>query len=203
MIISHAHKFIYFKAQKVAGTSTEILLEKFCPSDDIVTPISKGDSESHRPRNFKNFYNHISAQEVRGIIGSHIFENYFKFMTVRNPWDRVVSLYFFQRRTSYHKPDFKSWLCSQNSSVLYPLSRWSDIDSDCIIDDFIQYENLEEDTRRILNKVGIIGANFAYPRAKANFRPSNTHYREYYDSETKKIVATRYKKDIEDFGYNF
>ena len=40
MIISHRHKFIFLKAQKVAGTSVEVALAQHCGEDDIVTSIS-------------------------------------------------------------------------------------------------------------------------------------------------------------------
>ena len=60
MIISHKHKFIYFKAEKVAGTSTEILLSDLVDEADTVTPITKGDSSTHKPRNYNGFINHSS-----------------------------------------------------------------------------------------------------------------------------------------------
>lgn len=43
MIVSHAHKFIFLKTRKVAGTSMEIALSRYVGPDDIVTPISEED----------------------------------------------------------------------------------------------------------------------------------------------------------------
>ena len=40
MILSKAHKFIFIKGVKVAGTSIEIALAPLCAPDDIVTPIT-------------------------------------------------------------------------------------------------------------------------------------------------------------------
>ena len=41
MIISHKHKFIFFKTRKTAGTSLQIALSEFCGSDDIITGSHK------------------------------------------------------------------------------------------------------------------------------------------------------------------
>lgn len=43
MIISHAHKFVFTKTKKTAGTSIEIELSRFCEDQDIITPISPDD----------------------------------------------------------------------------------------------------------------------------------------------------------------
>jgi hypothetical protein len=57
MILSHKHKFIFIKGEKVAGTSAEIALSRFCGPGDIITPITPID-ERHRigtagePRNY-------------------------------------------------------------------------------------------------------------------------------------------------------
>lgn len=39
MIVSHAHRFIFIKTQKTAGTSIEVALSAICGVDDIITPI--------------------------------------------------------------------------------------------------------------------------------------------------------------------
>ena len=57
MILSHAHRFIFIKGIKVAGTSAEIALSQLCGRDDIITAITAAD-ERYRlgtrgePRNY-------------------------------------------------------------------------------------------------------------------------------------------------------
>lgn len=43
MIISKKNKFVFVKGRKVASTSVEILLSKYCGVDDIITPITPFD----------------------------------------------------------------------------------------------------------------------------------------------------------------
>lgn len=50
MIVSHRHRFIFIKTQKVAGTSVEIALSKFLGPDDVVTPILDPADEALRRR---------------------------------------------------------------------------------------------------------------------------------------------------------
>nr|NQU94592.1 hypothetical protein [Bacteroidota bacterium] len=39
MIISHKHKYIFWKPAKVAGSSVEYALQLHCGDDDVVTPM--------------------------------------------------------------------------------------------------------------------------------------------------------------------
>ena len=122
MIISHKHKFIFIKTNKTAGTSIEIALSKFCGPNDIITPISPEDEKTRMdlgypgPQNYQSriwqygiwnaikwtikggkrphFYNHISAKEVISIIGKKKWDTYYTFCFERNPWDRIISLYY-------------------------------------------------------------------------------------------------------------
>jgi len=105
MIISHKYKYIFIKPYKVAGTSVEIALAKHCGTDDIITPITEYDpvsdsSEYQQPtRNYKEkeFYNHITPEEIKIRIDPEIWKEYFKFTIIRNPWDQVVSRYFWNK----------------------------------------------------------------------------------------------------------
>ena len=229
MIASHKHKFIYFKATKVAGPATEMVLEKFCGPTGVVTPIdgihqdpslSQEDAKGHTPRNFGNLVNHATPKEVKEVIGNKIFNNYFKFMSVRNPWDRMVSSYWWDTSKKLNRKlsvDFKSYVTQfvapplkcqvfpplNRLAHLKPLLTWATVDSHFIADDFIRYENLESDTARILKKFGLEMGNMKYPTAKANFRENPAHYTEYYDSETRQIIEEGYAGDIKKFGYEF
>ena len=66
--------------------------------------------------------------------------------------------------------------------------------------DFIgRFEDRAKDLNFISKKIGI-NLN---SRTKARSCPNKKYYTEYYDDETKQIVAEKYAKDIEYFGYKF
>ena len=129
--------------------------------------------------------------------------DYFKFAFVRNPWDRVVSWYMFSK--SLENPDqsrdltgigFKEYIKKFGNI-------WSNEQQDqykfvgCC--DFIgRYENLQNDFNIICDKIKIPQQKL--PRKNAT---KHKHYTEYYDDETKRIVAERFAKDIEHFNYKF
>jgi hypothetical protein len=121
---------------------------------------------------------------------------------VRNPFDRAVSWYFWQKNVKKLNNNFKDFVLSKGCGSLETFSDWIFLKKECIVDDYIRYENLEKDTQRILGKWFNVD-NFVYPRAKTDQRKEKKHYTEYYDDETRSIVAEKYAKDIEYFGYKF
>jgi hypothetical protein len=103
MIISHKYKFIFIKSRKTGGTSVEVSLAMQCGKDDIITGItdySKKSDENfyvHSSRNYEGFNRHIKPDKIRVKIGDKIWNSYFKFTIVRNPWDFAVSMYKWQQ----------------------------------------------------------------------------------------------------------
>ena len=66
-------------------------------------------------------------------------------------------------------------------------------------DDFIRFENLQQDSRRIFNKLNLKINNFDI---KIN-QTERKDYKYYYDSSTIEKIYNIFKEDINYFKYDF
>ena len=152
---------------------------------------------------------YVTVPKQRRIdIGRKQFETYFKFGFVRNPWDRVVSLYERkekgQLRDKMTFEQFVDWIqyssatCIHSSPQRYQLD-WFVDPNGAVIADFIgKFERLDEDWEFVAKKLGI---SETLPHRRPN--PRERHYTEYYNTRTRDLIATKFRIDIEHFGYEF
>lgn len=162
---------------------------------------------------------HTTLEQYLNIFEPKKILNYFKFTIVRNPWDRVVSAYYFLQQGGFNKWDkefydkelaqyasFDEFVCGWLSNpVNLKKHHHFRLQTDYIMDkynkvslDFIGYlENIDSDFRYICKKLEM---NTALPVTNASKR---TSYMEYYNEQTMQIVQDAYKKDIEVLGYDF
>jgi hypothetical protein len=230
MIISHKHQFIFIKTNKTAGTSIEIALSKYCGADDIITPIRPEDEEMRRnlgypgPQNYQfpvwdtrfraavtagpkgkrkaGFYAHISAGEVEAQIGKQVWDRYYKFCFERNPWDRVVSLYYWRCR-SEPRPTISEFVGSSAPLILkqrgYGLYT---INGKIAVDHVCRFECLSDELEVIRKQVGIPG-KLELPRAKSRFREDKRSYRNILGEEERAKIAELFRDEIDLFDYKF
>ncbi len=203
MIISHKYKFIFIKTRKTAGTSIEIALEKFCDQNDIVAeqhPTIKG----HTPRNNEGFKGHNSALEIKSIISDKIWDSYFKFAFERNPWDKMISLFWWDHKNREKcRNDFHEY-CMNKERLNREGSDFSlySIDEKIAVDFIGRYENLENDFHTICKKLNI-PFDGKLTREKNFTRLDQSHYSKYYDKKTKEKIREEFSNEIELFGYKF
>lgn len=225
MIISEKHKFIFIKSRKTAGSSIQLALSKVCSPTDVI----KGPQIAHideslnfYQRQLKNYDNllkinlfkklkrerlikrHTTLKELKNIIKND-YDSYFKFAFIRNPWDLVVSRYFWDKHRNQHSfDDFNLWL-EQNyqPKELWKKDRlhlYTHIDNKFELDFVGRYEKLESDFQLVCEKLNLGKLKLGNEK---RVRQDKKHYTEYYSVKSKQIVAEIFKKDLEYFNYKF
>ena len=233
MIISHTHKFIFIKSEKTAGTSIEAALSGYCSGNDVVTPINdyrhnrdENGKFIHKSMNAEEFIQlnlpnlqHVDALTIKSRVPAEVWDSYFKFSIARNPWDKVISDFYWKKRLDptikprkhfYHylgvpfneldqlKKAFSEFLQSDDWSNN---DRYYTIDDQLCVDRVIRYENLLEDFSEVCETAGLESCTL--PHLKSGLRKQRYHYSEYFDEESKAIVAKAHENDICLLGYEF
>ena len=194
MVVSHEYKCIFIHIPRTSGTSIEkTLFEK--------------NTASRNPNYWKK-YKHFKASQVREHVGEDVWNSYFKFSMVRNPWDRVVSRYMM-----FWVEELKPINIGSGKSLQYFLENdgmhitpWENGITCCdYIDEELDYicrfENRDEDLTHVLNAVGhpIPAKGFANvnPSPDNSLWPRPTTFGKVADS----LVRLKYDSDIRRFGY--
>jgi hypothetical protein len=229
MIVNHAYRFIFLKTRKTAGTSIEVALSPFSGPEDIVTPISPKDEAlrpGNGPRNFRGafnpfpellvpgtditrtlrdairgrkFFNHMTAAQAQNRLPRDIWNAYFKFCFVRNPWDRTVSLFHFENRGKERPRTWEEFLAHGEFRPDFGLYT---VKGALAVDFVGRFEALEADLATALQKAGLPG-ELSLPRAKSDHRKDPRGYREYYTPAQRDLIAEVFAPEIEMFGYEF
>jgi hypothetical protein len=99
MVISNSQKFVFIHIPKTGGTSMTHSLEEVIAWNDIVcggTPFGERTKEVWGQK--WGIGKHASAPEIRTLIGEARWEQYFTFALVRDPVERVKSMYLWTQR---------------------------------------------------------------------------------------------------------
>jgi chondroitin 4-sulfotransferase 11 len=208
-------KAIYFPIPKVACSS----LKSVC-SEILVL-------EKEKSRQDENVhYIQFSSVSKKDFYGP--YRHYFKFGFVRNPWDRIISLYqnkmieaadeqrmqFRRKFLASLKKHQKFWMGMSFEAFVEAIAQIPDLEAHdhfrsqyifltdskgrLIVDYVGRFETLNEGFSRICDRLGITGLSL--PQL---MKSNRAHYSKYYTPKTRDMVAERYSIDIEMFKYDF
>jgi hypothetical protein len=198
-MISHDLHCIFVHIQKTGGSSVRQALQ-----------MAQHDVDKHR-----------FARELRIGYGEVYWRSYFKFAFVRNPWDRLVSWWrMIERNAAAKRPmnGFQRFILSRASTFEQFLSNCDEeyhdhdgskwifrnqidyiSDASGITVDFVgRFERLQDDFAMISSRLGLPSLRIPHVNSSAH-----KHYSAYYSAETGRLVAARFARDIEAFGYSF
>lgn len=164
---------------------------------------------------YQEWYNHprLQAMDPKGV----------SFTVVRNPWDRIVSLYHFSKNVKVQGyphisnewaqnyinqingitewPDFETWVVNLETFKMPEVFPFTMLTQQTHwangLNIVLHYENLEQEFTKIQELV-----NCYNPLQKEN---SSTHdnYKYLYTSKTKDLIYKWFKEDIDTWGYEF
>jgi hypothetical protein len=203
-MISHARRCIFAHIPRCGGTSIEDVI---WPERRSVEDLWMGFVSTYRNAHHTGGLQHLPAKLIRPLVGAEVFDGYFKFSIVRNPWDKAVSQYCYMRRRpdlrAYvgmdERADFKTYLRLVRETAH---AQWEpqhtfifDDAGKLLVDDLGRYETYERDVTRIFARLGITAR---IPHANCSEREPLERY---YDREAIEMVAQTYAEDIRLFGY--
>lgn len=191
MVGSSNKKFIFFHLYKVAGTSIRGAFNKYQEFNKLPSHIN--------PKEFRN----------KGYKMKMLYDEYFTFSFVRNPWDWQVSLYHYMLQTPYHFQhqiiknmksfdEYIDWRVNEDFSTQYSfLSENGDNKSEITLDFVGKFETINDDFNFVKKHLGLDGD---LPHSNKSNR---SFYKEYYTETSRKMIEEAAKKDIEFFGYDY
>jgi hypothetical protein len=207
MQLSHSHRFIFIHIFKTAGTSMRAVLDPYTERPGArLWRRFRTRLGSPPPPQYPQLTAHARAAEVREALPAPVFENYFKFAFVRNPWDWQVSWYhYIIQDREHHEHD-----CVARLSCFEEFLRWR-------IDHPVWHQRdfvTDEQGKELVDFVGrfeSIHSDFEHVCAAAGIRSQLPHlnrsrhddYRVYYSDRACFLLDEYSKGDIEYFGYRF
>jgi len=207
-MISHKYKCIFIHIPKTAGSSIEVALDR-------EEKTNKGDIDEATGEHIMvttGKEKHLNVKECRTFYGHRIWQEYFKFTVVRNPWDRIHSWWWNRKEIakviSLSFAEYIHGICNPPLIVKLkpifiddpwdiPQIDWITSSNGKIEVDFIcRFENIENDWYNLCKKINVPIERLPQILVKNRKPKERKHYTEYYNNRLIELVAKKYEKDI-------
>ena len=167
-------------------------------------------------------HTHAKCQEVFNILGPNVRE-YLSFISIRNPWDRVVSMHhglseIDEQTLKKIKETYGAKNCPTDSFENFCLLlkqvfdngskhfMFTQCQTEWIEGSFkpnyiLRFEKLQEDFKEMIDSHNI--KHISNQLLHINESSHRKGYHDYYNDKTKKIVEKIFEKDIDTFKYTY
>ncbi|MEM7452746.1 MAG: sulfotransferase family 2 domain-containing protein [Planctomycetota bacterium] len=226
MLVSHRHRFIYTKTKKTAGTSVESYFERFCMPegeweeahyrDEYVSDSGIIGFRGEKSPTNATWWNHMPAADIKRLLGDEVWNSYFKFCVVRNPYDKCISA--FEHFGKRKRKNLFSFLGAfTNPGMTRDQRRFLDyvkrhppvdrntyvIDGEFCLDDVIRYEALEDGIAKICERLSLPFEPEYLPKFKKGKRRECATADLLYTPQSRSCVEESFEFEIKRFGYEY
>jgi len=210
MKISEEKRFIFVHVAKAAGTSISNLVTPYCIAEEKNNVIKLFSRMSLVPNwRWHHYRTHATLRTVEKRMPKELYDDMVKFAVVRNPWDRLVSLYHFKKQGRGHQfrmikklgtfSNWLRWIGEQPHSSPYKLqvNMLRQHDGTMGTNHLLRFESLSEQWMEFSKMIGV---EEQLPKLNTS---SHKNWREYYSNKDADYVASVWKEDIDMLEYQF
>jgi len=214
MIISPGRNYIFVHIPKTGGSSLALALEGRAKADDIL--IGDTPKAIRRRKRLKGvqargrIWKHATLADIDGLVSAAFVEQAFCVTLVRNPWDRVVSLYYWLQDQRFDHPmvrraqglPFNDFLRHAETLSALRAQPYGSYMRDALgheqADLYIRLEHFAEDASPLWAHLG-----FELPLPHENASRRRRDYRPYYSEDLAELIGRICAEDIARFDYGF
>ena len=200
-LVDKKRKFIFIHIFKCGGNA----IRKVLKDDSTCEEIGSG---------------HANARDVKELMGKE-YDDYYKFAIVRNPFDWLLSTYYYIVYSGYtrHKEkveqlesfnEFPQHYVDYMMKEQMPLGAnkctllkdyVTDVDGNLIVDYIGKMETLQKDMNYVLQSIGI--DHTMIPKVNVNVNKLGKQYKDCYSEEAKNYVLKNFAADLKMFDYEY
>ncbi len=200
MIYSKRYKFLYIAPPKTGTTSVEkalLLLDESAEdhSISIGSKVLKG-------KHFRQgILGHATAKDIKELMPGQIFNDLTVISSIRNPYDKLVSAYFYMKKRSLLKNKYTrlvtprlvynefKYLSSVLIAKVLPFHLWAlvypyksnkeyyfDGNGNRLVNYFVRTEYLESDLKLVLKQMNIDGSKIRIPHLNKSVHSTTSNY---------------------------
>lgn len=147
----------------------------------------------------KLYWNHMPARLVRKRVTPAVWDSYFKFCFVRNPWDRAISRYYWNMSRDPKQNDLDKSLRQNDPNSNFEIYT---IDGQLAVDFVGRFENMQDDLRKVFERLNLPFDGWL-PRTKTKSRIDKRHYSELLSPQQAEYIRKRCQREIELFNYSY
>lgn len=225
-MLSLNKNFLYIHAPKTGGTSIKSILKNY--ETNIFNKNSQSiyfeelkeknwnDLQKEKNYNIKEKVNdsyHYASYHWKNLLDNNIYNTINKFGTIRNPYDRIISIHMWYNNNIFDKKilidkinkhayeKFTPWNpCSFYYGTFIKNNEQLVYNSD--VDFFLRFENIfnQDNMLKLCRKLNIEMSGLVHLNKN---KREDKHYSEYYDEELYDLVTKVYSFDLQLFKYEF
>jgi hypothetical protein len=217
-MLSIHKQFLFIHVPKTGGNSIQNILRNYSEDKIVIRGEHQDGIERFEVRNDKyEVTKHSTLKHYQTILEPPVYQKLFKFATIRNPYEQMISWYFSPHRgvREWVRQDFINLVKEVPTlreyislSTIYSLNiiieklglsiklQPPKLEQD--IDFLMRFESLEQDFKKVCEMIAI-----PYETLPIRNQSERQHYTTYFDEELKDIVYQKFREEIEFGGYDF